>query len=199
MPSHSNRPMKYFSALADAEFARAAFAAAGLDFDALKSAKNTDCLKSALAAGKTSAEAEAILAAAKKENDDLSAQLSAAKKKGDEIEAGRSALAARHTSLVTALDGAGVKLADSDFNAEKPDETAAALKAKIEGAVTKTARLMVAKAGHPGLLDEINADATKPKKPEEKKPEATGRDRLRAIFQQDAIRLHQRERGAGAN
>lgn len=181
--------MKYFSALADAEFARAAFAAAGIDFESAKSAKNTDCLKAALAAAKANSEAETILAQAKQENDELAGRVG-------ELEAAQTIATATVTNLtaaITANTGVTVTIAaDGTINAE-------AIKTAHDAKVTKAARDMVARAGHPGLLDDPAIDPTKQqrvdsKTKDENAPQLTGRDRMAAAFSKEIAILNRSER-----
>ncbi len=167
--------MKYFSALADAEFARAAFTAAGLDFEAFKTAKNTDCLKTAIAAVKPSADAETILAQAAKENEELTSKVGELSGKLTAAETN----AAQFATLTASLNAAGVKLG-TDTDATK-------VKAAIDLHSATAARNMVARAGHPGLLDDPALDPTKQETVEQKANKAkteglTGRDRMAAAF-----------------
>lgn len=170
--------MKFFTALADAEFARNAFKAAGLDFEKESAAKNTDAIKSALAAAKPGEGAESILAAAKTENDELSAKVDSLTKSA----------AARHTEIISAVDALGFKMADvisadGKIDSAKLDEQ----KSKI---VAKAARDMVAKAGHPGVLDELPVDATKTKEQKKADDSVQGADRLKRDFNAQAIFKH---------
>lgn len=171
--------MKFFTALADAEFARNAFKAAGLDFDKEIAAKNNDCIKSALAAAKPGEGAESILAAAKTENDELSAKVDSLTKSA----------ATRHTEIISAVDALGFKMADAisadgKIDSAKLDEQ----KSKI---VAKAARDMVAKAGHPGVLDEVPAiSAADAKKKDAKADNVTGADRLKRDFNAQEIFKH---------
>lgn len=167
----NHSPMKFFTALADADFARNAFKAAGLDFDKEIAAKNTDCIKAALAAAKPGEGAESILAAAKTENDELIAKVDSLTKSA----------AARHTEIITAVDALGFKMADAISDDGKIDS--AKLDEQKSKIVAKAARDMVAKAGHPGVLDEVPADPAAKKKEQKKADEnISGADRLARDF-----------------
>ena len=154
--------LKYFSALADAEFARAAFTAAGLDFDALKTAKNTDAIKAAVSASaKPSAEVaelDAALAEAAKENKILSDKL-----------------AALETEKAVADE------------AEK--KKAEAAKAEDKNLAASEARKIVALAGHPGVAEKISAEPTQEKREVAAKVELKGSDRYRADFDRQLKKL----------
>lgn len=177
--------MKYFSALADAAFARLAFTAAGLDFDKAIAAKDADVIKSAIVAGKNP-DAESILSAAKTENDDLKTQLETVTKSSG----------AKFTALVAAVDGQGFKVADAtDADGNVSADKLAAQKKLF---VAKEARAMVAKAGHPGVLDEIPADAQKPKEAKKTDDSVRGEDRLARDFNAQLAKLGVRP-GSGRN
>lgn len=166
--------MKYFTALTDAAFARGAFSAAGLDFDAAIAAKDADVLKKAIDAAKASAkpavDAEAVLAQAAKENADLAAKVA-------ELEKSKSA-ADNFVNLSAAVEAAGIKLADATDKDGKID--AAKIQEQHKASVSKAARDMIAAAGHPGVLDTPAADASKPAK--QANENVKGEDRLRADF-----------------
>lgn len=93
---------------------------------------------------------------------------------------------AKYDGLTSALATAGVKLGKEVETDGKID--GAKLKLSHELAVATAARNMVAKAGHPGLLDDPALDPANQKRADEKKkdgPEPTGRDRLVASFQRE--------------
>lgn len=166
--------MKYFTARSDAEFARKAFTAAGLDFDKSVADKNTDCLKAAVAAAKPAADAESILAEAAKENDELKAKLAEAEKS--------VSIATNFTSLSAATEAVGFKLAEAkdDKGAIAADKIAAQHKALV----AKGARDLVAAAGHPGILESVTANPAEDaeKKRKEANAKLSGEDRIRADF-----------------
>ncbi len=84
---------------------------------------------------------------------------------------------AKFTALTTSLDAAGLKLGT--------ETDAAKVKAAVDLHSAKAARDMVAKAGHPGLLDDPALDPAKQqtKDPSKKKTEGlTGRERMAAAF-----------------
>lgn len=163
--------MKFFSALRDAEFAREAFKSAGLDFDALRDAKNNDCvkaLKSPANAGELT-EAQSAIEAARSENTDLTAQLTTA-----------NGFKTKFESLSTAVESVGLKIEDP--SKIKAQHDALITKAKRDGAVTAQ--------GHAGIADDPITDPTKHKqvKKEAVDPEGkplTGRERIRHGLGQD--------------
>lgn len=166
--------MKFFAALSDAEFARAAFTAAGLDFDALKTAKNNECIKAALSAVKPVdglAEAEKAITAAVKENGELKEQV-----------VGLETAATRFAASFKAI---GIEDTSSD---EKIAE-----QHKLN--VAKAARDMVARAGHPGILEEVDAKSTVSKTAKKvDNSNLKGADRVRADFE---AQMHKRARNVG--
>ena len=145
--------MKYFTALADATFARAAFCAAGLDLDALRSAGSVDAIKSAISAAKPSVDVEAVLASAKADNDELTSKLAAAE---------------AFKAKAEQLDGIAATLASAGISAESPDKLKEALDARVAQAAVAT----VAKAGHPGLPEEIVAEPAAAKNGKQSIPRA---------------------------
>lgn len=166
--------MKFFAAVKLATFADELLKAAGLDLTALAAAGDKDAVKNAITAKSGAAEAEATLADAVKENGELTEKLTAAEKfKGD---------ADKFTTLAAAVKSTGLN----------PDEPSK-LKEQHEAAVAKSARLMVAKAGHPGIFDDINPEGVKtPKKPAAES-NLTGRDRMAASFSREIAALNRRE------
>lgn len=155
--------MKYFTALEDSGFARSAFAAAGLDFDALKKAKNTNALKDAMQSAVPTSdmgEADKAIEAAVKENGELKEQLAGLETAGKR--------------LTASFEAIGIKDTSSD---EKIAE-----QQKLN--VAKHAREMVARAGHPGIVDEIDPASTKSKAvKKEDNSKLQGADRVRADFE----------------
>ena len=131
--------MKYFTALADASFARAAFSAAGLDLDALRAANSVDAIKNAISAAKPSVDAEAAILAAKADNDELVSKLAAAES---------------FKAKAEKLDAVSAALASAGISAESPEKLKEALDSRVAQAAVNT----VAKAGHPGLPEEIIAE-----------------------------------------
>lgn len=131
--------MKYFTALADASFARAAFSAAGLDLDALRAANSIDAIKNAISAAKPSVDAEAAILAAKADNDELASKLAAAES---------------FKAKAEKLDVVSATLASAGISADSPEK----LKEALDARVAKEAVATVAKAGHPGLPEEIIAE-----------------------------------------
>lgn len=145
--------MKYFTALADATFARAAFSAAGLDLDALRSAGNVDAIKSAISAAKPSVDVEAVLASAAADNAELTSKLAAASAFAGKAE--------EYDKLNSVLTSAGI-------SAESPEKLKEALDARVAQAAVAT----VAKAGHPGLPEEIVAEPAAAKNGKQSIPRA---------------------------
>lgn len=166
--------MSIFSAPKESAFAAAAFTAAGLDFAAAVAANDTEVIKKALASAKASAPnasadlvaAEATLKAAAKENEELTAKLAT------ETQAKAAAVKAA-TDAKAEADTAGklVKAATTfaGVEATTPEDLTKALKA----AAGKEGALIVAKAGHPGLEEDVGGKgaATKVKQND---PAATG-------------------------
>ncbi len=92
---------------------------------------------------------------------------------------------AKFTALTASLDAAGVKLGT--------ETDAAKVKAAVDLHSAKAARDMVAKAGHPGLLDDPAIDPAKNQvvDPSKKKTEGlTGRDRMASSFNEEIKALN---------
>ncbi len=170
--------MKFFTAIKLATFAESSFKAAGLDLEKLAAAGDVDAIKTALAAkAAPDAEQEKILAAAIEENKELAAKLATAQAAQAKAEA-----KAKLISTVTGIAAEG-------------EASEGEVKAAHELAIAKQARLFMAKAGHPGVADELPAEPTKAK--DKAKPEtatATGRDRMAKAFGNEIRRQQQRER-----
>lgn len=169
--------MKFFAAVKLATFADELLKAVGLDLTALAAAGDKEALKTALAAKSGIAEAESALAEAVKENEELTAKLDAALKfKAD---------ADKFVALSAAVKGAGLN----------PDEPAK-IEEQQKAAVAKGARLMVAKAGHPGIIDDIAPEPATKQPKKQKDPNAAepvGRDRMAKAFQAQANRFMRNE------
>src|SRR6185436_8304763 len=96
-------------------------------------------------------------------NGALSADLAKVRKDAEALTAGRAAVAARHTSLVTALSASGIDIPDSLFNAEKPEDEKKALAAAIKTGLAKATRVELARHGIAPLAETPEADPTKKK------------------------------------
>ena len=159
--------MKYFTALADAAYARTAFAAAGLDFEKLSAAKDTDAIKTALAAKPSpEAEGESVKALAAAES-----KAKAANDLAESLKANLDSLEKEHEALGNSIKAIGLN----------PEDSAEKIEAAHKAAVAKSAREMVAKAGHPGVLDDPLLDPLS-KKEEKPKDDVKGQDRMARDF-----------------
>lgn len=169
--------MKFFAAVKNAKYAEAAFKAAGLDFEKLAAANDVDAIKTALAARPAPDADEGALSAAVEENQVLAAQ-------NEELKGKLTDSLRTSEKLSAVVTAVGLPT----------DKSAEEIKAAHDLNIAKQARLMVAKAGHPGVDDDV---ATKPAaKQEAKKEESTltGRDRMARDFSRQINRINQRER-----
>lgn len=173
--------MKYFTALADSEFARSAFKAAGLDFDSLKAAKNTEAIKAAASAAVSSdlAAAETSLKAAKQENDELAGRLTQATADLAAITEGRAALAAILNPLTAALESAGLKV--ESFNDAKGNFSAEKFNSALNAHVAKATTIALGKTGHPPVPHVVPTEAKPAAVAADGKP-LTGLARTQAAF-----------------
>ncbi len=182
--------MKFFAALKLSTYADAAFKAAGLDLEKLAAANDVDAIKTAVAAkAAPDAEANAAILAAKTENEELTAKLAAA----ESFKASAETLSV----IVTGCEAAGFKPGETKTGTAL---TSATVTENFDLAVAKKARLMVAKAGHPGILDDVGTRAPDNKPaPAASTEQLTGRDRMAKSFGAQIRRAQQREREEDRN
>ena len=185
--------MKFFAALKNAEFASAAFKAAGLNLDEAVAAGNTDVVKTALA--KTGPDAEAIISQAKQENDELSTKLIAANgllataneklKTAEQTAAAQAILAASGAEAIAATGvvvGADMKDASGKIDAAK-------FKAAHATHVASLVRAECVKAGIKPIDDTPQGgDPVDPKKKKDE-PELKGYDKYRKSCFEDLARI----------
>jgi predicted nucleic acid-binding protein len=137
--------MSFFQSVKKVAYATKAFAAAGLDFEKHFAASDENAIGAHVAAAvaaapvKNNPEHERLLNEAVEENKTVSAKLAA------------------HAAIVTA---AGFKV--EDCTDEKGLFDAAKFAAANELVIAKAARQMLAKGGHPGVVENVAKDGAKP-------------------------------------
>lgn len=188
--------MKFFAALKNAEFASAAFKAAGLNLDEAVAAGNTDVVKTALA--KSGPDAEAIISQAKQENDELTTKLTAASgalstanEKLKTAESLAATLTTESTSMTSALAAAGLTVS-ADMKGADGKIDAAKFKTAHATHVARLVRAECVKAGIKPIDDTPQGgDPVDPKKKKDE-PELKGYDKYRKSCFEDLARINGR-------
>jgi hypothetical protein len=169
--------MSIFSSVSDAKFARAAFAAAGLDFDKLAAANDTSVIKTALDAAKGAGDmkaAEETLVAAATENATLTKNLATVTASVTDL-TGKLATATEALSKANAEAAASAALVAAANEATGATaKTADEMKAAVATKAASEAASILAKGGHPGLAETVLKSGDGAKKQAANSPALTG-------------------------